>query len=58
MAAGWGARFRARVRSGVEALAHGYRKRNFYYRIMVPFAAFSTALVCVTTVTALSLIHI
>ena len=52
MAAGWGARFEARVRGGVEALAHGYRKRNFYYRIMVPFAAFSTALVCVTTVTA------
>ena len=33
-----------------EALVRKYHKRNFYYRIMVPFAIFSTALICITTV--------
>lgn len=50
MAASESKGIRTWVMRKTEALVRKYHKRNFYYRIMVPFAIFSTALICITTV--------
>lgn len=41
-------KMKACILRAAEFLLHSYHKKNFYYRIMIPFAIFSTIIVCVS----------